>query len=91
MHPERFSCAVPVCGGGDVAWAAELAKLPIWCWHGDADTVVPAARSREMVEAVRSAGGDVRYDELPGVGHNSWDPCYQNEEVARWMLAQRRR
>ena len=91
MHPERFSCAVPVCGGGDSAWAPQLAKLPIWCWHGDADTVVPAERSRTMVEAVRAAGGDVRYDELPGVGHNSWDACYQNAEVAAWMLANRRR
>lgn len=90
MHPERFSCLVPVCGGGDMTWAAKLAERPIWCWHGDADTAVPVDRSREMVEAVRAAGGIVTYTELSGVTHNSWDPCYGDEKVIGWMLEQKR-
>ncbi|MCA9065616.1 MAG: prolyl oligopeptidase family serine peptidase, partial [Planctomycetaceae bacterium] len=27
-HPERFSCVVPVCGGGDPADAEKLKSLP---------------------------------------------------------------
>ena len=90
QHPQRFSALVPICGGGDPADAAALAHVPIWCFHGDADPVVPVERSREMVEAVQSAGGQVKYTELPGVTHNSWDPAYGDPSVIEWMLAQRR-
>jgi predicted peptidase len=88
--PERFCALVPICGGGDPDDAAGLATLPIWCFHGAADRVVPVQRSREMVQAIRRAGGDVRYTELPGVEHNSWDITYGDPEVVAWMLSQRR-
>jgi predicted peptidase len=90
QQPERFCALLPICGGGDPANAAKLARLPIWCFHGDADPVVPVERSREMVAAVRAAGGDVKYTELAGVEHNSWDPAYGDPEVVKWMLAQHR-
>jgi predicted peptidase len=89
-HPERFSALVPVCGGGSPEDAEVLAHVPIWCFHGDADPVVPVERSREMVAAVRVAGGNVRYTELPGVAHNSWDLAYGDAELIAWMLAQRK-
>jgi predicted peptidase len=85
-HPDRFCAIVPVCGWGDPATADALADTPIWAWHGDADPVVLVSGSRKMVEAVRAAGGDVRYTELPGVSHNSWDDAYGNAELIAWML-----
>jgi predicted peptidase len=87
---ERFCALLPICGGGNPADARRLAKLPIWCFHGDADPVVPVERSREMVEAVRAAGGQVIYSELRGVEHNSWDAAYGDPDVNAWMLAQHR-
>ncbi|MCH7814095.1 MAG: dienelactone hydrolase family protein, partial [Planctomycetes bacterium] len=72
--PERFCALLPICGGGDPARAEQLATVPIWCFHGEADPVVDVERSREMVTAVRAAGGWIEYSELPGVTHNSWDP-----------------
>ncbi|MCP4592232.1 MAG: prolyl oligopeptidase family serine peptidase [bacterium] len=89
-HPQRFAALVPICGGGDPAKASSLARTPIWCFHGDADPVVPVEQSRKMVESVRAAGGDVRYSELPGVTHDSWTPAYEDPEAINWMLAQRR-
>ncbi len=89
-HAHRFSSLVPVCGGGDAADADVLSHLPIWCWHGDSDSVVPVERSREMVDAVRAAGGNVQYTELKGVGHNSWDPAYGDAALIAWMLTQQR-
>ncbi len=89
--PERFCALVPICGGGDPANARHLARVPIWCFHGAADPVIPVERSRTMTAAVRAAGGSVKYTELPGVGHNSWDAAYGDPEVIRWMLAQHRR
>lgn len=89
-HPEKFCALVPICGGGDPADADRLARLPIWCFHGDADPAVPVERSREMVAAVQAVGGRIRYTEYPGVTHNSWDLAYGDAEVVAWMLAQRR-
>ncbi|MDQ1256812.1 MAG: hypothetical protein QG656_1412 [Candidatus Hydrogenedentes bacterium] len=89
-HPDFFAALLPICGGGKTAAAPILAKLPIWAFHGLDDTTVPPKMSQEMVEAVRKAGGDVRYTEYPGVGHNSWDNAYADPEVVAWMLQQKR-
>jgi len=90
-HTDRFSCLVPICGGGDPTAAEKLAKLPVWCWHGAADEAVSVDRSREMIRWIRQAGGNVKYTELPGVGHNSWDTAYGDPELVAWMLAQKRK
>lgn len=88
--PERFAAVIPICGGGDEATASKVAKLPIWCFHGAADEVVPVARSRSMVEAVKAAGGDVKYTEFETVRHNSWTPAYQDPATLDWLFKQRR-
>lgn len=89
-QPERFAAILPICGGGDEATAPRLTRLPIWCFHGDADTAVPVERSRGMIAAIRAAGGSPRYTELPGVGHDSWTPAYRDPAVLDWLFAQRR-
>lgn len=89
--PERFAAVVPICGGGDERGAKKLVGLPIWVFHGDADGAVPVERSRSMVEAIKKAGGDPKYSELQGVGHNSWTPAYEDPEgVIPWMFKQQR-
>jgi dienelactone hydrolase len=71
-RPELFAAAIPVSGGGDPAQAAKLAKLPIWAFHGDADPLVPVERARDMIAAIKKAGGEPKYTEYKGVGHDSW-------------------
>lgn len=39
-----------------------------------------------MIKALKAAGGSPRYDEYPGVGHNSWDRAYANAELYTWFL-----
>ena len=56
--PDLFAAAAPICGGGDAEGAKVFAKLPIWVFHGDNDTAVKTQRSRDMVAALRAAGGD---------------------------------
>ncbi|MGD9722174.1 MAG: PHB depolymerase family esterase [Pirellulales bacterium] len=88
---ERWAAVAPICGGGDELYADRLVGVPVWAWHGSDDTVVPAARSRRMIEAIRKAGGDPRYTELPGVGHDSWTPAYTDPAgVLPWMFAQQK-
>jgi len=90
-RPEFFAAARPGCGGGDPAQASKLKRLPIWAFHGDQDTTVPPARSLDMIEALRRAGGEPKLTIYPGVKHNSWDATYADPEVWAWLFAQKRR
>ena len=88
--PDRFAAVLPICGGGDETTAAKIKDLPIWCFHGDADTAVRVERSRTMIEALRAAGGAPKYSELAGVGHDSWTPAYRDPDVLTWLFAQKK-
>ncbi len=88
--PERFAAIMPICGGGDARMAPRLVRLPAWVAHGDADKAVLVERSRSMVAALKAAGGNPTYVELPGVGHDSWTPTYRDPAVLAWLFGQRR-
>ena len=68
--------------------ARKIGKTPVWIFHGGADPVVPPDESRKMNEALKAAGGNVKYTEYDNVGHNSWDKAYAEPELMKWMLAQ---
>jgi predicted peptidase len=90
-HPERYAAILPVCGGGDVRWAPRLRDVPAWVFHGAHDTVIPPARSREMVDALRAAGGAPLFTLYPEAGHDSWTETYANDTIYDWLLGHRRR
>ena len=86
-EPSRWSCVVPLSGGGDVEKIAALKDVPVWAFHGAKDTLVKAEESRKVVEALKAAGGNVTYTELPKGGHDVSDLVYGNEALVQWMLA----
>jgi predicted peptidase len=71
--------------------AQRLGKTPIWIFHGEVDQVVNVNGSREPAAALKAAGADVRYTELLGLNHNSWDAAYASDEFVQWLFAQARR
>ena len=89
--PKKFAAAVPICGGADEAQAPAIAKVPVWVFHGGADEVVKTVRSRNIVAALKAAGGSPKYTEYPGVGHNSWDKAYATKELYPWLLEQKKK
>lgn len=89
-NPGRFAAIAPICGGGRPFLARQLKDLPVWVFHGDSDPVVPVERSDEMVEALKRAGGNVRYTRYPGVNHDSWTATYANPELYAWFLSHKR-
>jgi len=89
-RPYWFAAAIPCCGGGDTMLADKIKGVAIWAFHGDADGVVPTSRSRDMVKAIWALGGNVRYREYPGVGHNCWTPTFGDDAVFDWLFAQRK-
>jgi predicted peptidase len=89
-HPTMFAGALALCGGGDPTQAQAIRDVPVWAFHGDQDPAVPVRGSRKMIQALRKAGGNPRYTEVAGRGHDVWTVAYRDVEVVRWLLSQRR-
>jgi predicted peptidase len=89
-QPDRFAALVPICGGGEPIMARLLRPIPTWVFHGAKDAVVPLERSTIMVEAMKKAGGDVKFTIYPEAGHDSWTDSYANPELYEWLLQQKR-
>lgn len=84
----KWAALAPVCGYGDAAAIGPgLAGTPIWCFHGEDDKAVACQQSKDLVAAVRAAGGDAKLTLYPGTGHNSWDKAYGEAGLAEWFLA----
>jgi predicted peptidase len=62
-------------------------NTPVWIFHGAMDDTVPVTESRRMAEAMKALGGETRYTEYPGVGHDSWDKAHAEPELFTWMLS----
>jgi predicted peptidase len=90
-YPDRWAAIVPICGRGDAKQAEKIKDIPCWCFHGAADPTVKVENSREMIAALKAAGGHPKYDEYPGVGHNSWDQAYETPALYEWLLQQHRK
>ena len=89
--PDTFAAAYPICGGGDTQEAKKLKNLPIWVFHGGNDTVVKTKRSRDMVAAIKDAGGNPKYTEYEGVGHGSWGRAYSDQNALKWFFSQKKK
>ncbi|HZI94249.1 MAG TPA: dienelactone hydrolase family protein [Patescibacteria group bacterium] len=101
-NPGRFAALAPICGGiafpgtrpavGEDPYtraARDVGATPVWIFHGSDDPRVPVTESRRMTEAIRKAGGSVRYTEYPGVRHNAWDRAYAEPGLPEWFLSSR--
>lgn len=89
-YSDTFAAAMPVCGGGDPTKAHVLTGLPIWNFHGALDDVVPPDLSRDMINAIREAGGTPGYTEYPDVDHFSWIPAYNDRFALDWLFKQKK-
>lgn len=88
-HGLKTPTAPPMDDSADpyAATAQKIGKTPVWIFHGDADNRVSVSEARQMNDALKAAGGDVRYTEYPGVTHNSWDNAYGEAALYPWLLA----
>ncbi len=89
-RPDRFAAIAPICGGGEIYWAKNLARLPVWAFHGGKDRGVPPERSERMVEAINKEGGNAKLTIYPDAGHDAWTETYNNPEFYQWLLKQKR-
>jgi predicted peptidase len=69
QYPAFFAAAVPICGGGYAGLATSMRHVPVWNFHGANDDIVPVSGSRDMISALRQAGGSPVYTEYARGGH----------------------
>jgi len=68
-------------------YAAALGRTPTWLFHGADDPVVPSRESELMYDALKAAGGHVRFWLYQGYKHDVWTRAYNEPELPRWLLA----
>jgi len=93
-----LAAAVLIAGHGAeaVAYAGcDLGRVPIWAFHGSADTTVDArtgsiAPMHELQRCTDPKPADARLTVYKGVGHDSWDRTYDlsaGHDVYAWFLS----
>lgn len=90
-HPEKFAAIVPLADGpSDLAWVTPLKQVPVWTFHGTKDDLAPFERTEQFVNALKSAGGQVKFTPLPDRDHFILD-MYENKEIYDWLLQHKRK
>jgi predicted peptidase len=92
-YPERFAAANPIVGYAhpDLIDSIADAKIPVWCFAGGRDLVVPVEHfyaGMNKLEELSSA--DVRFTVEEDMNHDVWTRVYAGEDIYRWLLSQSR-
>ena len=87
---DRFAAIAPICPPSAPVNPANFKGLPIWCFHGAMDPIVPIGESVKMIRRLREAGCEVKFTVYPDEGHDSYTPAYHDPELVTWLLSHRR-
>ena len=88
--PSRFAAVLSLSPVSPItAWGRQLAQIPLWLFHGAEDMLAPIAETKELVQAVETAGGHPRFNRLEGRDHFILD-VYDQPDIYQWLLQQKR-
>lgn len=88
-YPDLFAAVAPIAAR-DIPGVERLIHSNIWIFHGHQDDGVPWQGSQFMYNRLKNVGANVKLTLYDGVGHNAWDPTYENVEFWQWMLGQKK-
>ena len=89
-YPDTFAAAIPISGEGDIDKAPEMINTAVWAFHGKKDINVPVSGSREMIEAIRLAGGNPLYTEYPDADHDIWKKVINTPGLVDWLFSKQK-
>ena len=69
-YPATWAAVVAFAGTGAPTLAEPMKSIPQFVVHGDNDPTVNVSGSRNMTAALKKAGANVTYIEVPGGGHS---------------------
>lgn len=87
-RPDVWAAIAPVCPApppGAAALAPNALNLSVLVAQGAADPVVHPESVRTWVRLLERHGADVKYEEYPGVGHDSWVQAYADGRIFDWF------
>jgi predicted peptidase len=94
-YPGRFAALVPVAGFyGDTASVevpeniCDLKDVPVWAFHGAKDPIVPLFAEEDLVNALKSCGGNAQLTVYPDGDHDISGQVYNDQELYTWLLSQ---
>lgn len=93
-YPRKFAAVAPVVGYGHPAHAEAIAgdKLPVWCFSGGRDDVVPARFFYAVFDRLEALGHtSARLTSHEDLGHFTWVRVYRGEDLYSWFLEHSRR
>jgi predicted esterase len=88
-QPDTFAAIAPISAfvESETYFMLGLIKhLPVWAVHGADDTIIPLSRGQQPVEALKAAGGNVKFTVLAGHDHDSWTDTYADPAFYDWLL-----
>lgn len=92
-YGSKIAAVVPICGSriGNTAfeYATKFAEVPIWMYHGTADTTIPFTDSETRYNNLISAGAkNVTFTKYEGLNHDIWDDVALDTEMIDWLFEQ---
>lgn len=89
-YPDTFAAAIAICGRGDLEAVERIAKTQLRVFVGGKDRERTVTNCQEMTAALKKSGGDAELKLYPELAHDCWTVTYDDPEVWKWLLAQRR-
>ncbi len=89
-RPDMFAAGIAVSGGGDPRLAKNIINVPIWAFHGAKDKNVSVQFDRDMIQAIRKAGGHPKYTEYPERAHDPWTEAVHEPGLFDWFFSQKK-
>ncbi len=87
-QPDTFAALAPLSAFANADTLAKIDRikaLPVWAIHGADDTVVPLGRGQVPVDALKAAGGNVKFTILPDHDHDTWTDTYSDPAFYDWL------
>jgi dipeptidyl aminopeptidase/acylaminoacyl peptidase len=69
----------------------KLPDMPVWAFHGEADTVVPFEETERIVAKLGGRNQNLRFSAEPDLGHGIHWQVYPGQEIYDWFLRYDRR
>lgn len=89
-YPNFFSAAAPISGRYPTSYAQKLSSTPIWAIHGALDTRVLYEPDLELINKIKSFGGNAQMTTLQRYGHGIVDKALLETDVVNWLITSRR-
>ncbi len=93
LRPDVFAAISPLCAfllDQNIQEINKIKDIPVWAIHGADDQAVNPAWGKKPVDALKEAGGNIKFSLLPDHDHDVWTDTYSDPAFYEWMLSKSR-